>query len=241
MSEAPFEETWFHLPLENVGDAAPLGRDEAFHLLKVLRVRPGRRIVVTNGRGRVFLADTAERGGNLEVTAVELLAERPAPRLHVVMGLLKGRDTEDPVEGLCQLPVAAIHLVTTDHTQAFKGQDHGRLVERLAQKSLAALKQAKKPWLTAIHAPAPIRKWREGNPGPLVLVHPGPDRLDRSIRAGAGFFLLTGPEGGFSEAELAWLAGPPPCMTLGLGETRLRGTHAPLLACGKLMGLGLLE
>ncbi|HLP39946.1 MAG TPA: RsmE family RNA methyltransferase [Fibrobacteria bacterium] len=236
--EGAFEETWFYAPLADTGGKALLPEEESNHLLKVLRVRPGRRIVVTNGEGGVFLCDTRPAGKGLEVEAVEVLRREPnPPRLHLVLGLLKGRDSEEPVEGVCQLAVAGIHLVTTDHTQEFKGQDHARLLERLRHKSLVALKQAKKSWLTEVHAPVTLREWRRSHPGPLVVAHPGPDRLPEK---GTGpLYVLVGPEGGFSGEETEWLFGAEGAFNLGLGGTRIRGTHAPLVACGKLMGLGL--
>lgn len=235
----PFDETWFHAPLQGVGDEAGLPKEEAHHLRHVLRVKPDRPIVVTNGRGKVFLCETKDRAGSVEALAREALVDQETPpRLHVVLGLLKGRDTEEPVEGLCQLEVAAIHLVTTDHTQDFKGQDHGRLMERLNLKSLVALKQAKKAWLTAIHPPLPLQDWRKTHAGSLVLVHPGPD--SRALPTHGNLYLLVGPEGGFSAAELSWLTSDHSTTTIGLGRTRIRGVHAPLVACGKLMALGLL-
>jgi 16S rRNA (uracil1498-N3)-methyltransferase len=98
------------------------------------------------------------------------------------------------------------------------------------------LKQAKKPWLTRIHGPIPLRKWRQEHAEmPLVLLHPGEDRLPDQVSE--SFAILTGPEGGFSAGELEWLK-TQGCHQIGLGPTRIRGTHAPLLACGKLMGLG---
>lgn len=237
--EPAFEETWFHAPIADEGGKTMLPEEESNHLLKVLRVRPGRRIVVTNGEGGVFLCDTRPAGRDLEVEAVDVLRREPEPpRLHLVLGLLKGRDSEEPVEGVCQLAVAAIHLVTTDHTQEFKGQDHARLVERMRHKSLVALKQAKKAWLTTVHAPVPLRDWRRAHPGPLVVAHPGPDRLPEP--GAEPLYLLVGPEGGFSGEETEWLFARERAFNLGLGGTRIRGTHAPLVACGKLMGLGLL-
>ncbi|MDB5049948.1 MAG: hypothetical protein JWO30_3019 [Fibrobacteres bacterium] len=205
---------------------------------KVLRIKPGRRVVASNGKGGVFLCETlAGKADGIELMAVEPLTVEPAPpRLNLVLSLLKGKDLEEPVEGLCQLNVRAIHLVTTDHTQEFKGQNHDRLVERLRGKSLVALKQAKKAWLTEVHGPLPLREWRTRFPRlPVVLLHPGKDQLPDRMEE--DFAVLSGPEGGFSAAELAWLESEG-CHRMGLGETRLRGTHAPLLACGKLMGLG---
>jgi 16S rRNA (uracil1498-N3)-methyltransferase len=240
LSEKPFEESWFHASVNAVGDSAFLSPEESHHLKKVLRVPVGRSVVVSNGRGGVFLCGTRSgKGESLELTAMESVATETAPpRLHLVLSLLKGKDLEEPVEGLCQLNIRAIHLVTTDHTQEFKGQNHDRLVERLGGKSLVGLKQAKKAWLTEIHEPMPLREWRKRFAEmPLILLHPGVDRMPGKFERDSG--LLVGPEGGFSQAELLWLESEG-CHRMGLGETRIRGVHAPLLACGKLMGLGLM-
>lgn len=235
--EKTFDETWFHAPLNAVGETGFLPESESSHLQRVFRIRPGRRIVVTNGAGLVFECDTRMKDGELEVEATAILVENPEPpRLHLVLSMLKGRELEEPVEGLTQLPIASIHLVTTDLSQEFKDQDFTRLLERLRLKSMVALKQAKKPWLTAIEEPVSLRTWRRKNPGVIILTHPGMDRLE-NLGTGS-LFLLIGPEGGFSPGELEWLTGPEECRVLGLGTTRIRGTHAPLLACGKLMGLG---
>lgn len=237
--EKPFDESWFHAPLEALGDAALLSREESHHLRKVLRVPTGRPVVASNGTGGVFLCDTRDAKDAVELVAVEqrIKAAEP-PRLNLVLSLLKGRDLEEPVEGLCQLEVHAIHLVTTDHTQEFKGQDHGKLVDRLRAKSLVGLKQAKKPWLTLIHEPVPIRDFRRRYADlDLVLLHMGQDRLPE--RFTGAFAVATGPEGGFSHPEIEWML-ESGGYQMNLGETRIRGTHAPLLACGKLMGKGLI-
>ncbi|HKP95656.1 MAG TPA: RsmE family RNA methyltransferase [Fibrobacteria bacterium] len=238
-SDKPFSESWFHAPLQAVGDTALLPPEEAFHMRKVLRLQPGKRVTASNGAGGVFLCDTsAVKSDGVLLTAAEAAEIHPAPpRLHMILGLLKGKDLEEPVEGLCQANLRAIHLITTDHTQEFKGQNHERLVERLRGKSLVALKQAKKAWLTEIRAPLGLREWRQRFPDmPLILLHPGQDRLPDGFSGDFG--VLCGPEGGFSSGELEWLESEG-CHRMGLGSTRLRGTHAPLLACGKLMGLGL--
>jgi len=92
-------------------------------------------------------------------------------------------------------------LVFSDHTQEFKGQNHEKTLERLRQKSLVALKQAKKPWLTNIHDPIPLHDWRKQNAeANLILVHPGEDKLP--LAKNENIYLLIGPEGGFSAAEL---------------------------------------
>ncbi len=233
-----FAESWFYAPLRAVGDTAELPPQEAFHMQKVLRIRPGRAVMASNGKGSVFACKTEPaKSDGIRLLATEIVSSQPSrPRLNMILSLLKAKDLEEPVEGLCQLNLGAIHLVTTDHTQEFKGQNHDRLVERLRGKSLVALKQAKKGWLTEVYDPLPLREWRKRVPDmPLILLHPGKDQFPEAFTGDFG--LLAGPEGGFSRQELEWLANEK-CHRMGLGETRVRGTHAPLLACGKLMGLG---
>jgi 16S rRNA (uracil1498-N3)-methyltransferase len=236
----PFSESWFHAPgLEAPGDRHRLSDEESHHLRKVLRVRMGEPVIASNGRGGVFACATRASGEGVELSAEAELERRPdPPRLSLVLALLKGRDLEEPVEGLCQLDIHRIFLAETDHCQTFKGQDHARLLERLRAKSVVGLKQAKKAWLTEIHAPMPLRAWRAAHPGtPLVVAAPGADA--GLPPPGAPFALAVGPEGGFSAAESDWFAAQG-CGTLSLGPTRIRGTHAPMLAAGKLMGLGLI-
>ena len=237
---ARFSESWFHAPdLRAPGDVSPLPDDEAHHLRKVLRLAPGDEVIASDGRGSVFACAVREAGRGLALDAMERLSGPSAPpRLNLVLALLKGRDLEEPIEGLSQLEIHRIFLVTSDHTQEFRGQDHARLLERLRAKSLVGLKQAKKPWLTEIAAPVPLRDWRKAHPDlALVLTAPG---ADSGLPApGTAYAVAVGPDGGFSSAEAGWFRDQG-AGVLTLGPTRIRGTHAPLLAAGKLMGLGLL-
>ncbi len=229
-----FSETWFHAPVAEGAQAALLPEDEARHAVKVLRLRPGTEIVVTNGEGSVHKARLLDERGALEITGL-LRRDPEPPGWGVGLPLLRGRDTEQPAEGICEFDVRDLFLLTTDHSSEFKGQDFSRLVERLRQKSVVALKQAKKSWLTRIHAPQDLRAWRAAHPSvPLLVAHPGDDETPASLPA--SLHVLTGPEGGFSDAELEWLFGEAGALRLSLGPTRLRAIHAPVAALGRLVG-----
>jgi 16S rRNA (uracil1498-N3)-methyltransferase len=236
--EKPYTESWFYGSINGLGEKTILSPEETFHLRKVLRIQAGRKIIVSNGLGAVHLCDTQlTPNDSLEVIASESLGmDEPPPQLHLILSLLKGKDLEEPIEGLCQLNIRAIHLITTEHTQEFKGQNFEKLVERLRAKSLVGLKQAKKSWLTEIHAPLGLKEWRKHVPHMKVaLLHPGVDILPQPKSEPLG--IIVGPEGGFSAGELEWFKNQTH-YNLGLGNTRIRSIQAPLLACGKLMGLG---
>jgi len=233
-----FDETWFHCPVAEGATSAILPEDEAHHA-RVLRLKPGATIVVTTGEGSVYRAVLRDDKGALEI-GERVVHEPTPPGISVGLPLLKGRDTEQPGEAICEFAVRDLFLLNLDHCETFKGQDHSKLVERLRAKSLVALKQAKKAWLTRIHAPQTLKDWRAAHASvPLVVAHPGESTVPRPLPP--ELHLLSGPEGGFSDAELAYLFGEAKALTLSLGPTRLRALHAPiagLAALGALTSLG---
>jgi len=226
-----FDETWFYAPVVEGALTAVLPDEEVNHA-RVLRLKPGATIVVTTGEGSVYRATLRDDKGGLDI--VERLRHDPEPPgIGVGLPLLKGRDTEQPGEAICEFDVRDLFLLNLDHCETFKGQDHSKLVERLRAKSLTALKQAKKSWITRVHAPQSLTEWRAANSSvPLIVAHPGESTVP-SPRP-ANVHLLSGPEGGFSESELAFLFGEAKAFTLSLGETRLRAIHAPVAALGAL-------
>lgn len=229
-----FSETWFHAPIAEGATSAILPDDEAHHA-RVLRLKPGATIVVTTGEGSVYRATLRDDRGAIDV-GERVLHEPDPPGVSVGLPLLKGRDTEQPGEAICEFAVRDLFLLDLDHCETFKGQDHAKLVERLRAKSLVALKQAKKAWRTRIHAPQSLEAWRAAHAStPLVVAHPGETTVPRPLPP--SLHLLTGPEGGFSDAELALLFEEAKAYRLSLGETRLRAIHAPVAALGALNAL----
>jgi 16S rRNA (uracil1498-N3)-methyltransferase len=231
-----FDETWFYAPLREVGESAELPAEEAHHAFRVLRLKPGTEIVVSNGAGSAFLTRLTHltpEGAGIEVLD-RIRHDAEPPGLSLALGLLKGREVEIPVEAACEFPLSQVFLLQTDHSSEFNDQSFDRLLERLRQKSLVALKQAKKTWLTRIHPPQPLRSWREEHRAvPIALAHPGPSTLPSPLPA--MLHLLVGPEGGFSNGELEYLLAQENTYRLGLGPTRLRAMHAPLAAIGNLL------
>ena len=226
-----FDETWFYAPVSEGAASAVLPDDEAHHA-RVLRLKPGAGIVVTTGEGSVYRATLRDDKGALDI-GERVVYEPVAPGLGVGLPLLKGRDTELPGEAVCEFAVRDLFLLNLDHCETFKGQDHAKLVERLRAKSLTALKQAKKAWLTRIHAPESLRDWRAAHSSvPLIVAHPGENTVPSPLPPEA--HLLTGPEGGFSDPELSFLFDERKAYRLALGETRLRAIHAPVAALGAL-------
>jgi 16S rRNA (uracil1498-N3)-methyltransferase len=230
-----FDETWFYAPLAGgleSGAIARLPEEEGHHAARVLRLRTGAEIAVTNGEGTVYRAVLRDEKGGLEILETAL-SENAPPGLAFGLPILKGKDTEQPAEAVCEFYVRDLFLLKTEHCEVFKGQDFSKLVDRLRVKSLTALKQAKKAWLTRIHPPQDLRAWREAHREiSLAVAHPGEGTVPSPLPP--VMHVLSGPEGGFSDSELDYLFTQENVYRLSLGPTRLRAIHAPIAALGRV-------
>ena len=97
-----------------------LPKDEAEHLVRVLRLGPGDTVAVFDGRGLEFLAKvvTADRRDvRVQVLSrVEPAAEAAVP-LTLVQAVLKGDKMDDIVRDAVMLGVAAIQPIVTTRTE----------------------------------------------------------------------------------------------------------------------------
>ena len=101
----------FFAPAAGVtGDRVLLPADEAEHLTRVLRLSPGDRVRVFNGRGAEFEAvvDAADRGGvRLRIGAPCTPAPEPRLAITLVQSVLKGDKMDDVVRDAVMIGVAA--------------------------------------------------------------------------------------------------------------------------------------
>src|SRR5688572_9998899 len=97
-----------------------LPKNEAEHLMRVLRLGPGDTVAVFDGRGLEFLAKivTADRRDvRVQVMSrVEPAAEAAVP-LTLVQAVLKGDKMDDVVRDAVMLGVAAIQPIVTTRTE----------------------------------------------------------------------------------------------------------------------------
>ncbi len=216
--------------------------DEAKHLLRVLRKKVGEHILVTDGRGHRH--EAVIRGVGEEWAECEVVhSERDVnePRLEVTLGvsLLKNPGRFDfLVEKATELGVRAIIPMVCDRTVR-----HHENHERLVKIAVAAMKQSGRCYLPDVfikssfkalvhHADEydlrliPHEKIEQSHFIDAVLQHHG---TARSI------FVLIGPEGGFSDAELAE-ASAHGFIPISLGPRRLRAETAALSALCHCVG-----
>jgi 16S rRNA (uracil1498-N3)-methyltransferase len=227
----------FHAPEAGADRLATLSRDEAHHLVHVLRVRAGDEIVVFDGRGREWLArvDAATRSS----VTVELISPRapvaePMVAVTIGLALLKGDRMDAAIRDATALGAAAIVPIASAHVAVpprARRDDAAR--ERWTRTAVAAAKQCGRAVVPAVSQVMTLEAAVGASAGARLLAALEPcadglDAADLSRRPDAAL-LLVGPEGGWSEAEIAFLRARG-AGAVRLGPRTLRAELAPVVA-----------
>jgi 16S rRNA (uracil1498-N3)-methyltransferase len=225
-------------PIE--GDAVSLSGDEAQHLIRVMRARPGTQVLLFDGHGSEYLA-VVERVDRSDV-GLSILERRDADReisIDVVLAvsLPKGDRQKWLVEKAVELGVRQVVPLRTSRSVA---QPVQQALERLERTVIEASKQCGRNRLMQIGEP---QVWpdfvsaTEQVPTRL-LAHPDARPRDGAKRSGlfippdeattGPVLLAVGPEGGFTAEEVA-LATAAGWRPVDLGPRILRVETAAIL------------
>jgi len=224
----------FYLETLSLGEVF-LSPEESFHIAKSFRAHIGDSLELCDGKGRFASAEVLDANPKACKVLVKSISEQePQPQTHLAIGCLSDSGEEEIAFHAAQLPLAAIHLLRTERSLEPRNSDLCKLRRRMEAKSLVALKQSRKSWLTGIKAPVFLSEFLETFSGNLIVCdkdgQPATDHLPLATKTA----ILTGPEGGFSPAELETLKSKG-AFFLSLGNTRLRAVTAPIIALGKLL------
>jgi 16S rRNA (uracil1498-N3)-methyltransferase len=204
------------------GDRVVIEGADARHLARSLRARPGEKIEVVDPDGwmlsvRLELVSDSK----IEGTVASEREHAPEPSRHVVVAI-------------AQLPSTALELVLSRCTEVGASAFH--IVE--AHRSVAR-GERKERWQTIIReaamlagrirvpivaGPAPLAEVVAERPNPVMLVRGAPAPL-ASMPLPREVTLLIGPEGGWTDKELALVP-----EHAGLGPRNLRADTAAIVA-----------
>jgi 16S rRNA (uracil1498-N3)-methyltransferase len=181
-------------PLFFVEDLArpQLGDDDRHHAERVLRLRVGESLTLSDGRGGAVGARWTADGP--EVTAAVVTEDRPESALTVCFALVKGAKPELVVQKLCELGVDRIvPFVAERSVVRWDDAKADRAVERLSAVARGAAMQSHRWWLPEV---TPVATFAQVAVAPAVLAERG-----GRAPSGTDFCVLVGPEGGWSDAE----------------------------------------
>ncbi len=203
--------------------APELAVDDRRHLERVLRVRPGDEITITDGADRWR---SAAMGSSIEPSGEIIERPVPEPPITIAVSLLKGRKLDLVVQKLTELGVDRIQLIEADRSVSRWGGDKiPRAVARMERVAREASMQSRRCRLPVLSGPIPAANLlgRDG----VAAAH-----FDGSAPALERPTILIGPEGGWSEEELD--ASPQRVI---LGPHVLRAETAAIAAAALLIAL----
>ncbi len=231
----------FLVPADAVRDgAATVGGEELAHMRKVLRLKPGARVLLWDGAGTEHEAlIRAYEGGVAAMTVVRSYRpERESPlAVTLAQAVGKGDKMDWIVEKATELGVACVAPFFSSYTvPRFAGEKGERRRERWRNIAVAAAGQSGRTRIPEIREPDRFdamlaRDWQCD--AQLLFWEGSSGRGLASLKAEFGnlrsVLVVVGPEGGFSEEE-ASRAAAHGFHTVGLGRRILRTETAAVAA-----------
>ncbi|MBB6094798.1 16S rRNA (uracil1498-N3)-methyltransferase [Povalibacter uvarum] len=225
------------------GATIPLSSAGAYHVARVLRMRPGAPLVVFDGSGTDHQAEiVAVEGDQVMVqlrTSTPGMGESPL-RVTLVQGISRGERMDWTLQKATELGVTAIAPVLTarsvvrlDDKQATKKQAHWRAIV------VGACEQCGRSKVPTVTTPISLRDYftnvrKDGMR--LVLSPSAPGSLAGIASLPSKVELLIGPEGGLDDDEIA-AAQKAGYMPVRLGPRVLRTETAAVVALTVLQAL----
>ena len=207
---------------------------DGHHLQRVRRIAVDEQIVVADGAGRWYLAGVTRSADGL-VTVERMGPTHVEPELHprltIAFAPAKSDHGNEVVHQLVEVGVDRIvPLIAERSVVRWDGERGARALERLQRIARAAAEQCHRARVPVVEAPAAVGSVaaRDG-----VVVADRDGGSIESIRAAEGgeWCGVIGPEGGFTDAEIALFGAVP---RVCVGPHVLRSDTAPIALAAAL-------
>jgi RNA methyltransferase, RsmE family len=222
----------FYTPDIKISQEMP--EDESLHCVKVLRLPEGEEVVLTDGKGSLFRARIVR--AHPKRCAVEILEELPASHhhhfsVHIAVAPTKNIDrTEWFAEKATEIGLDALTLLRCRYSERKEVKN-----ERIQKILVSAMKQSLKATLPVLDGLVSFSDFvKMPFDGQKFIAHcyddPDKKSLTAQYKKKENVLILIGPEGDFSEEEVA-LAKQNGFLPVSLSSSRLRTETAALVAC----------
>ena len=211
-------------------DEGFLGKEESHHATRVLRMKPGDDILVTNGKGIIYeatLTEVSKTETPFKIKGIHKEEKEPGGHLHIAIAPTKSNDRfEFFLEKATEIGIGAITPIICDHSERkiYKTERGQKIIASAAKQSLAC-------WWPVLHDPISLMDFLENDQkGKCFIAHCENQNMPNILKQLPEYsrvVMLIGPEGDFSprEIELAKNKGYQECS---LGPKRLRTETAGL-------------
>ena len=213
-----------------------LNEDTSNHIIRVLRMKQGEQLQLTNGKGKVFTCEIISE--HKKYTEVKILSTsnivQRTINTAIAISLIKNNSRfEWFLEKATEIGVSEIIPLICQHTekQHFKH-------DRMKNIVVSAMLQSQQAWLPLLHEPVKftefIKKSSHQNKYIAHCMETQKKQLGKEAVQLSDVQILIGPEGDFTKEEIE-LALQNNYIPVSLGETRLRTETAGLVAAVLLL------
>lgn len=210
-----------------------INEDEQTHIVKVLRMREGEEIFVTDGKGNLAKGHLHFEGKKVGLANSEIHKDLPefSPKLHIVIAPTKNIDrTEFFVEKATEMGISEITFLNTEKTER-----RNINIEKIEKQSVSASKQSLRFHFPKINDLVKLQDFIKNLDAENTFVCHCNENLERinlkeidlnglrqtQTESAETITFLIGPEGDFSDREIALLA-EKGIRAVSLGNQRLR-------------------
>ncbi len=225
-----------YVPGAELGKEIALTRDQIRHL-KVLRLKEGESIGVFDGKGHEFEVVYSQKVSEGKVLLEKAIKGREEPKVNITLAIAvpKGDRMDVLVEKVSEIGVSRIVPIICSRSVV---QPREAKIERLRRIALEACAQSERSIVPTVSIPVPfaevlstIKTYNHA-----FLCHKTGQPLVKVYCECATALVIVGPEGDFTEAELA-AAKEAGCTFVSLGPTILRTETAGIAAVAQIIAL----
>ncbi len=223
---------FYNPDIDETTESFSFDKEESKHIIKVLRKKDSDILHVTNGLGVLFETEITLASDNKCIVAVRSITKSPEPkfRLHLAVAPTKMNDRfEWFLEKATEIGIQEITPIICDRSERKVIN-----LERFEKIILSAMKQSNEMFLPKLNDAISFKEFvKQKNQGLQFIAHceeTDKKSLKETLKPNENVTLLIGPEGDFSEKEIA-LAIENKYQPVTLGNTRLRTETAAVVAC----------
>jgi len=223
---------FYNADIDESTESFSFDKEESRHIIKVLRKKDSDILHVTNGLGLLFETEITLASDNKCIVEVLSIKKSPEPkfRLHLAVAPTKMNDRfEWFLEKATEIGIHEITPIFCDRSERKSVNK-----ERFEKIILSAMKQSNETYLPKLNEAISFKEFvKQKNEGLQLIAHceeTDKKSLKDILKPNESVTMLIGPEGDFSEKEIA-LALENNFQPVMLGNTRLRTETAAVVAC----------
>lgn len=205
----------FFVPHTNIKDKKVYitDKNELRHIEKVLRLGVNDKAIIFDGRGteyEVTINEINKSCCEANIDKENFNEEKSNIHLSLIQGIAKGDKMDTIVQKAVEVGVGGIYPILTEHTVVkLDAEKSIKKVQRWQNIAIEACKQCRRNTIPKIY---PVTTWDDMLPQlagkNVVMLYEGEEKLGlkeylQANRLEGELFIIVGPEGGFSETEVA--------------------------------------